>query len=280
MGLSPWARGIRSGCHAIAHQDGSIPVGTGNPHGRYHGRYHGGVYPRGHGESSIGCRWSPCHWGLSPWARGIRRRRSRHVGRWGSIPVGTGNPPAWPSRRCTSGVYPRGHGESWPSRSPASSGAGLSPWARGIQVDVQPDPEGSRSIPVGTGNPRRARRRSARRRVYPRGHGESLLPLVRTRFYGGLSPWARGIQISVAWWRGGGGSIPVGTGNPCNRWITSDKGKVYPRGHGESPNHIPPLDEPAGLSPWARGIPERLAAPQAVLGSIPVGTGNPWTACG
>ena len=128
---------------------------------------------------------------------------------------------------------------------------------------------------MGTGNPQRSGVAGPPAEVYPRGHGESRVASTGVPFSSGLSPWARGILAHVAASPVGPRSIPVGTGNPSRREPGVQRIRVYPRGHGESPEPAPSGISPDGLSPWARGI---LCFPQRFrkhLGSIPVGTGNP-----
>ena len=67
----------------------------------------------------------------------------------------------------------------------------------------------------------------------------------------------------------------MGTGNPSGCARPRRGRTVYPRGHGES-RRIGVVDpEIHGLSPWARGIPNRPPPRTLIIGSIPVGTGNP-----
>ena len=71
-GLSPWARGIPEVRAYQRADNGSIPVGTGNPASAHASRSSRAVYPRGHGESTEATADALRAHGLSPWARGIR----------------------------------------------------------------------------------------------------------------------------------------------------------------------------------------------------------------
>ena len=175
-------------------------------------------------------------------------------------------------------VYPRGHGESQCSTVLVNGVPGLSPWARGILHRAQAGRAVPGSIPVGTGNPSFRRRHTLESRVYPRGHGESAFMRALASPYDGLSPWARGIQLNASSCVPSKGSIPVGTGNPCSQYGDCRKGRVYPRGHGESAKERVTAGKTGGLSPWARGIPVDERRDLAGHGSIPVGTGNPYGA--
>ena len=189
--------------------------------------------------------------------------------------MGTGNPSARPNQRRQGAVYPRGHGESrWGQYVPRRP-AGLSPWARGIRAQRDEVLVMKGSIPVGTGNPSLRCLCSSRRQVYPRGHGESFTGPPASGKSTGLSPWARGIPADVDLDGGGGGSIPVGTGNPTSGGKEPHHSEVYPRGHGESDIVLLEPQATEGLSPWARGILRRPGIQVHEQGSIPVGTGNP-----
>ena len=114
------------------------------------------------------------------------------------------------------------------------------------------------SIPVGTGNPNPLWGWSGGKEVYPRGHGESLLPLEEAERVRGLSPWARGIPYPSETRILPRRSIPVGTGNPGTCPLIRSPRTVYPRGHGESIRDYLPVNLNHGLSPWARGIPSNF----------------------
>ena len=67
----------------------------------------------------------------------------------------------------------------------------------------------------------------------------------------------------------------MGTGNPLLGHGQVSALRVYPRGHGESVERLARHVAAEGLSPWARGIRKARTAGQALMRSIPVGTGNP-----
>ena len=274
-GLSPWARGIRQVETLGQAVAGSIPVGTGNPQSTRSARQRHAVYPRGHGESAGARPRRRATKGLSPWARGIPIGRRPAAPTLRSIPVGTGNPHPLPRPRSGNRVYPRGHGESPASKVAAVAARGLSPWARGILCLQVADRRYVGSIPVGTGNPPPRAATSAATRVYPRGHGESHRCAYTAAGAAGLSPWARGIHSQAGPGDAYRRSIPVGTGNPPLLKLRLKLGAVYPRGHGESYSGVGVDSCLAGLSPWARGIHSFNGGLRVVVGSIPVGTGNP-----
>ena len=168
--------------------------------------------------------------------------------------MGTGNPVPGPKSRVTVKVYPRGHGESIPAPGDQGLVRGLSPWARGIPAYEGEANKNKGSIPVGTGNPPWQLSLRAVSRVYPRGHGESIVRQHDMAGRRGLSPWARGILGQLWAGRTSYRSIPVGTGNPGEFRIEGAPPEVYPRGHGESQFAASVTGYAPGLSPWARGI--------------------------
>ncbi len=130
-GLSPHARGHRSGAWSIPHTLGSIPACAGAPPGLGGRRRCPGVYPRMRGGTVSALRRRCAGGGLSPHARGHLDRHAFVGHQVGSIPACAGAPAIPCISSCRSRVYPRmrgGTGEvgSWPH--PA---VGLSPHARG-----------------------------------------------------------------------------------------------------------------------------------------------------
>ena len=191
--------------------------------------------------------------------------------------MGTGNPIGHRRGRHRLKVYPRGHGESQNLLRHRRSIRGLSPWARGIPAASTAQYCAMRSIPVGTGNPIGRESYGFGQKVYPRGHGESALMAMLNSAADGLSPWARGIPAVSHAMAKARRSIPVGTGNPDRTRLRPGGVRVYPRGHGESVQSWVLSRLPRGLSPWARGIRHVDGGRCSMLGSIPVGTGNPLT---
>jgi len=170
-GLSPRARGSLSVIIRLVQPVGSIPAGTGEPVGGNAVEPRLGVYPRGHG----GAEREPCatyqQAGLSPRARGSHLGRPERDGSKGSIPAGTGEPSGSPISSPLAGVYPRGHGGAARSSGHGRVDWGLSPRARGSLARLISMRARSRSIPAGTGEPRRWPCSRRATRVYPRGHG-------------------------------------------------------------------------------------------------------------
>ena len=136
---------------------GSIPAGAGEPSRESAGRQLAGVYPRGRGGTKIGIGKHSGGQGLSPRARGNLERIETAKQAFGSIPAGAGEPVSLSrARRRPEGSIPAGAGEPPTSSARAARDTitGLSPRARGNPADY----------------PRWTR---PRRRVYPRGRGET-----------------------------------------------------------------------------------------------------------
>ena len=254
-GPSPRVRGIPGRPTAGGPPRGSIPAGAGNPMATVSLRSVSWVHPRGCGESG-GYSSSPCRRpGPSPRVRGIPCGLVPSRERPGSIPAGAGNPPTLGRRSSTTGVHPRGCGESAAKGLYQITGDGPSPRVRGIPAATPPTPDVHGSIPAGAGNPSRGRD------VHLGG--------------GGPSPRVRGIRGALGGHARGAGSIPAGAGNPLARIPPFRSPPVHPRGCGESVAAPPRYQDRPGPSPRVRGIPAAPAAAGCCSRSIPAGAGNP-----
>nr|EII24753.1 hypothetical protein EC90111_0653 [Escherichia coli 9.0111] len=110
--------------------------------------------------------------------------------------------------------------------------------------------------------------------VYPRWRGEHLKPVGSLFFFGGLSPLARGTRQHNEQNQRQPRFIPAGAGNTsfcshCDWWKT-----VYPRWRGEHSINPHQLDVCGGLSPLARGTPNRPQLRPRGPRFIPAGAGN------
>ena len=151
---------------------------------------------------------------------------------------------------------------------------GLSPLARGTLLCPGVLLALARFIPAGAGNTLPLSALLARNTVYPRWRGEHRSSHYFPFFFDGLSPLARGtLRIAHADNRARR-FIPAGAGNTSaeNRSIAPTS--VYPRWRGEHINVIDYNWQGAGLSPLARGTPERLGALIPPNRFIPAGAGN------
>ena len=191
--------------------------------------------------------------GLSPHARGNRvPGRARGSG-LGSIPARAGQPCLPVPRTPGPGVYPRTRGATVDTDTPPTGQAGLSPHARGNHSQRGERVRLSRSIPARAGQPYHQPRQVDFLGVYPRTRGATLRlgPDPGTR--PGLSPHARG---NLGRYVVGGpqeGSIPARAGQPRVARRRGNCVRVYPRTRGATITVNDLNEEPAGLSPHARG---------------------------
>ena len=170
-GLSPRVRGSRNAEAARVRKLGSIPARAGEPSPAPGRGAAPAVYPRACGGAvSIGRRPRRAS-GLSPRVRGSQRAQRADRDPAGSIPARAGEPEATKHDGPRRGVYPRACGGARRIGQDALLAYGLSPRVRGSRRARDPHEADHRSIPARAGEPRRPRRRPARRRVYPRACG-------------------------------------------------------------------------------------------------------------
>ena len=153
--------------------------------------------------------------------------------------------------------------------------AGLSPRVRGNLIPRFRNADYRRSIPACAGEPCRSSRSPARRRVYPRVCGGTLVISISNRQITGLSPRVRGNHRLLLGGHDAARSIPACAGEPPRRSWTPAPPGVYPRVCGGTPGGKPVGKTPAGLSPRVRG---NLSLPTLAwndLRSIPACAGEP-----
>ena len=151
QGLSPQARGKRRTHEPGRLHQGPIPAGTGETHGGGQNVTVGRAYPRRHGGNCGGVGKSLLGGGLSPQARGKRRRWSCRVGKRGPIPAGTGETSDTGRHLPRSTAYPRRHGGNVGKEFVSADAEGLSPQARGKRWCTTRGKRSSGPIPAGTG---------------------------------------------------------------------------------------------------------------------------------
>ncbi|SWQ41933.1 Domain of uncharacterised function (DUF2825) [Klebsiella pneumoniae] len=130
-GLSPLARGTQLLAQYLEEEHRFIPAGAGNTIICLVARSVDAVYPRWRGEhTSVTVLAAPAT-GLSPLARGTRKKHGAAlVLRW-FIPAGAGNTSGYFIEFINITVYPRWRGEHRIGRVDKTQPAGLSPLARG-----------------------------------------------------------------------------------------------------------------------------------------------------
>ena len=275
MGLSPHARGNRRRIRRCDVADGSIPARAGQPLVDSQNPHRPQVYPRTRGATSVmALKWA-LRSGLSPHARGNREHYDRVPPRERSIPARAGQPTC----RCTDsrvrGVYPRTRGATLKRVHHASALRGLSPHARGNRRCAG-RPSGARgSIPARAGQPESGGSRWAGQWVYPRTRGATQLIATTNVYIEGLSPHARGNRPFRYFAIGRSRSIPARAGQPCSRRRLWNTTAVYPRTRGATSSKLMLTLSPMGLSPHARGNPERELVALGLVGSIPARAGQP-----
>ncbi len=110
--------------------------------------------------------------------------------------------------------------------------------------------------------------------VYPRWRGELDRTASVVSSGSGLSPLARGTPVFANLWTIAIRFIPAGAGNTGARNTKPCICSVYPRWRGEHWLCNSSTHDHVGLSPLARGTPERGAARHAKMRFIPAGAGN------
>ena len=171
-------------------------------------------------------------------------------------------------------VYPRWRGEHGFTSLNDFKFCGLSPLARGTQLDSALIITSSRFIPAGAGNTETAPAVVSCLPVYPRWRGEHSASVQAGTRYSGLSPLARGTRNIVALKEILGRFIPAGAGNTYSATFRALRAAVYPRWRGE---HMKRRTNPhgvGGLSPLARGTHPHFRRYESVFRFIPAGAGN------
>ncbi len=92
---------------------------------------------------------------------------------------------------------------------------GLSPLARGTQIEIDQQIRSARFIPAGAGNTHPDLPERVKAAVYPRWRGEHEVSSVETPGYRGLSPLARGTRRINSQVQRPARFIPAGAGNTC-----------------------------------------------------------------
>ena len=169
---------------------------------------------------------------------------------------------------------PAGAGNAVSRSAFSSRPFGLSPLARGTPDVFVFDFHCSRFIPAGAENTFLPQITSRRFSVYPRWRGERQHFSKVTDRASGLSPLARGILRQLRCARPPRRFIPAGAGNTHIGLRFLITPTVYPRWRGEHARFEEKHPDQRGLSPLARGTPNRDLFVAEVLRFIPAGAGN------
>ncbi len=135
--------------------------------------------------------------GLSPLMRGTHMNVGSDRVFTRFIPAGAGNTVLDHFKFTIDSVYPRWRGEHLSQAEAVFQSCGLSPLARGTPVPGRGCISILRFIPAGAGNTRWIRVLHSTAAVYPRWRGEHSSCNSCANSISGLSPLARGTQISV-----------------------------------------------------------------------------------
>jgi len=191
-GLSPLARGNRDLGRQLSVSWGPIPARAGQPMARSPSAWLGRAYPRSRGATVLPMASASSSWGLSPLARGNRRRAPRRSPRAGPIPARAGQPLGAALVDGLKKAYPRSRGATLVPAPMSRYASGLSPLARGNLIQ---EPSFSRKpgpIPARAGQPGRASQTGRFRWAYPRSRGATVIWFANWPAMAGLSPLARG----------------------------------------------------------------------------------------
>ena len=175
-GLSPLARGNLAQRFEAAKTGGPIPARTGQPHETILLIFSYGAYPRSHGATVRSVLLSPSLGGLSPLARGNRRKVITNLPLNGPIPARTGQPAPAGQQRTSYWAYPRSHGATALTCPASKTKSGLSPLARGNRCVAGSTRQAVGPIPARTGQPGMHQQRAPKIGAYPRSHGATAIP--------------------------------------------------------------------------------------------------------
>ena len=170
-GLSPLARGNRTGDRKHAIPPGPIPARAGQPLSSSRMLGASWAYPRSRGATGATRAMMDNSGGLSPLARGNPQDRIERLADRGPIPARAGQPPQAAGIPCARGAYPRSRGATFQESLPYRPLGGLSPLARGNRWQAVHCHPLAGPIPARAGQPCFAARVTCGRRAYPRSRG-------------------------------------------------------------------------------------------------------------
>ena len=193
------------------------------------------------------------NWGLSPLARGNPFNLAVVFVVEGPIPARAGEPAAWRTVVLISKAYPRSRGGTSLRRWTRVACEGLSPLARGNPLGRAISDKRQGPIPARAGEPFTTNQWRTAQRAYPRSRGGTAYSLDAIAAIRGLSPLARGNQVSTPSPSAPVGPIPARAGEPLTDKFASVTTTAYPRSRGGTfgVGQLQSIVE--GLSPLARG---------------------------
>ena len=281
-GLSPLARGNHLLGEGGFFGLGPIPARAGQPARHASGPCRARAYPRSRGATYVHFTRDMPPEGLSPLARGNRRRRRRIKQSHGPIPARAGQPAE--HALCAPGqwAYPRSRGATNSPNAREEIHEGLSPLARGNLQLKRPGHEPVGPIPARAGQPLERMFDRLARPAYPRSRGATNTCRRRRHSQSGLSPLARGNRRISYHHVLRKGPIPARAGQPGGEDGEHGAFRAYPRSRGATVQGLPSVFSSRGLSPLARGNLLQAVLERAGAGPIPARAGQPvdTLACG
>ena len=161
------------------------------------------------------------------------------------------------------------------SRSTRFGRYGLSPLARGNHYRMLFGQVVEGPLPARAGEPSPSLSTPRGLRAYPRSSGGTSSRGPRTFQPRGLSPLARGNRPALRGSRPALGPIPARAGEPASCPPPAPDARAYPRSRGGTPSTQSVGKVRMGLSPLARGNPDRHVGHGAAFGPIPARAGEP-----
>ena len=217
--------------------------------------------------------------GSSPLARGPRRSEEGAEGLAGLIPARAGTTVHGCSPSEEGRAHPRSRGDHEAPLTTETVRQGSSPLARGPLVEVEQFYAGVGLIPARAGTTKISVMFITCNGAHPRSRGDHhLLRRLRSGLRGS-SPLARGPLITSILPTGTLGLIPARAGTTCCGERRRFRSWAHPRSRGDHARTEPPLHQPAGSSPLARGPHSPTHQGVIMNGLIPARagtTGRAW----
>ena len=182
------------------------------------------------------------------------------------------------SVRASQRAYPRSRGATRLARVFPQHKEGLSPLARGNRISNVLASKLTGPIPARAGQPMAGFQRCGYLRAYPRSRGATTVVMDVKAWQLGLSPLARGNRLRQHWSGQCNGPIPARAGQPIPVSLSDIPGGAYPRSRGATGVIFDRAPVDMGLSPLARGNPERRGLSARQPGPIPARAGQPCLA--
>ena len=217
--------------------------------------------------------------GLSPLARGNLAVAHAPGIDVGPIPACAGQPKAHIPCACRKTAYPRLRGATFDRSSSFAANEGLSPLARGNQLQRQRAVQRVGPIPACAGQPAPLGAGPEGDGAYPRLRGATRFSAGCGAGCWGLSPLARGNHVAQVPLARRRGPIPACAGQPGGSAPSGPPWRAYPRLRGATASWVNEAVSGVGLSPLARGNHHQRRQARDAVGPIPACAGQPTASC-